>query len=823
MRKLFTFLFLLFCSSLALADTPAIHSAFSSASSTNSPLNPAALTNYTDMSIYYLSQIFGTVGTVLAGTSSQLMGRLFEQLNWGIFIISGVMVGYAVMLSTIRLATEGVTIAPGKSTLFTLIKLAIGVACIIPMSGTGYSLLQEMVMNVVVKGVGLADSIWTSGLEYLNDGGVVWTMPTQNDNNNPYTKIITPNAENALLSTSLGAQVFQNEVCMIGSRDTVNYQGPVNNGNPISVNGQSQPFYDVWQDTTHHTFNFPGINDPNSSGSSCGTASWNINGACSAGDTACAIGQEAMARLISSLMPAAQQYYCFESPNAPSCRGGSSFKNVNDGLSPYMFNALVSYYPTIQIYAKMQIDKSQASNKNFIQAAEQEGWIMAGRYYWDIMQITAVNDSLQDPSSYVSTSVTPPTGLGGVPALNKVVQKAPGDFTTAAGSSEFQNYINSVYTQSAQSSLGAGHAEQMMDANGNISAANTISDNAPLSAKAWNQVHGIFSPVINEINKISSLFSDFANSSHYNPIVFMHQVGAECIQITIIIWLTGGAVGFAAMLLMGACSSINPIPFALQTLLEWIKPIFMAIAMLLWAGGFFLTVYVPLYPYLIFLFASVGWFISVAEALVAAPLVALGLAHPENHDLLGKAEQAVMLLLSVFIQPSLLVIGMLAGIVFSYVAFELLIYTYSGFMMDILGTPQNTASMVNILDPVTHSQIYTSVFGGHGISTVITLPLLIVVFCVITYTILTQTFSLIHLLRDNVMRWIGAPSTGLPSPEQLAQETRGAVSTYSKGTGDGLGGSIVNPQALKATGELMDAASGKKAAEEAAQVAKLVI
>ncbi len=41
--------------------------------------------------------------------------------------------------------------------------------------------------------------------------------------------------------------------------------------------------------------------------------------------------------------------------------------------------------------------------------------------------------------------------------------------------------------------------------------------------------------------------------------------------------------------------------------------------------GIFLGYYLPLYPYMLFTFGVIGWIIIVIEAMVAAPLVAMGI------------------------------------------------------------------------------------------------------------------------------------------------------------------------------------------------------
>ena len=71
-------------------------------------------------------------------------------------------------------------------------------------------------------------------------------------------------------------------------------------------------------------------------------------------------------------------------------------------------------------------------------------------------------------------------------------------------------------------------------------------------------------------------------------------------------------------------------------------------------------------------FGAIGWMIGVAESLVAAPLVAMGLTHPEGHDLLGKAEQSLMLMLGIFIRPATILIGFIFAINMATIAVGLL-------------------------------------------------------------------------------------------------------------------------------------------------------
>ena len=70
------------------------------------------------------------------------------------------------------------------------------------------------------------------------------------------------------------------------------------------------------------------------------------------------------------------------------------------------------------------------------------------------------------------------------------------------------------------------------------------------------------------------------------------------------------------------------------------------------------ALYVPLLPLIIFFSATIGWVVKVIEALVAAPIVAVALMEPTEDDF-GRVSQAGMMLLNVTFRPVLMVAGLI--------------------------------------------------------------------------------------------------------------------------------------------------------------------
>jgi len=131
-------------------------------------------------------------------------------------------------------------------------------------------------------------------------------------------------------------------------------------------------------------------------------------------------------------------------------------------------------------------------------------------------------------------------------------------------------------------------------------------------------------------------------------------------------------------------------------------------------------------------FGAITWFAVVLEAVLAAPLVALGITHPEGHDLMGKAEQAIMLLSSVFLRPLLMIFGFIFGIILSYVGLSLFNKGYSianQFLNEFNG------DFLSILFPLVMMGIYTTA----------------------ALAIINRSFAMIHEVPNKVLRWIGGP------------------------------------------------------------------
>lgn len=184
-----------------------------------------------------------------------------------------------------------------------------------------------------------------------------------------------------------------------------------------------------------------------------------------------------------------------------------------------------------------------------------------------------------------------------------------------------------------------------------------------------------------------------------------------------------------------------------------VAPVVLAFITWLLVTGALLSIFLPLVPFTIFFFGVIGWFMAVIEAMVAAPLVAIGILSPnaQGHELLGKAEHAMGAMLAIFLRPSLMIFGLVGAMLLIVVVLQFLILSF-GFVMLFITK--------GVIDPLSFV-LFVSIFVYLVISTA------------------TKCFALIHMIPHQVMIWIAVHhqpgDRGAEGVEQLQQKVSGAA------------------------------------------------
>jgi len=674
----------------------------------------------TDKSVDYLSQLFGTVSGVLHGTSGDILGRLFEAFNYGVLVVAGFFLIYTILSTVINTAQDGQFMGQKFNSAWVVIRTIMGLSLLIP-KFSGYSMIQVIVLWVVVQGVGLANIGWDKALTYLQDGQAVHTKPMK-----------VPPPLVGIMGKILVAQVCSYKsglnrnstgtpkIMYNASARTVTFPngcGVINYGkdaDPASYKGPSTGTPKIPSATGNGGTKGTPI-------SPVATGSGGTNEAESSQMSVNSYTEDAIQQVITSLRAPAKQV----------ARAMNENKSLSESEGNQVVSSLVGasadYLNLIQPARKIVQKRQGAMTDDYFGQARKDGWIMAGRYYYAISSIkSASRESLGSYLPKVSLPSQPGSVLDDSSAvLDRYIIEAQDAVAGAMG----------LPKQGASGSMAEGS-----NASGQVKSMMNMMDE---------QMGDAMNP---------------ENSDSTDPILALQGMGQGMINGAMAIWIVG-AVSSAVAGVAGIWGAINPGGYIAANVVNWMVLFAFGIATMLFTTGVMLAVYLPLIPFIIFSFAALGWMIAVLEAVVAGPLVALGVTHPEGHDWLGKGEQAIMLLLSIFLRPILMIIGLIAAMVLSRV--------FIGFLSDgfwaVMGDIQ----------------------AGGGISGVANIAA-IFIFASLSVTVVNVVYAgCIVDLTHKVMVWIGLQPQTDRAVDQALAAGKDAAMDYSKGAAatGGAGGS----------------------------------
>jgi defect-in-organelle-trafficking protein DotA len=202
-----------------------------------------------------------------------------------------------------------------------------------------------------------------------------------------------------------------------------------------------------------------------------------------------------------------------------------------------------------------------------------------------------------------------------------------------------------------------------------------------------------------------------------------------------------------------------------------VMPIALAVCTIFLTMGITFSYYLPLVPFMLFLFGTLTWLMTVIEAMAAAPVIALAISAPEGgHDVLGKAEQAVGLIFSVFLRPVCLIMGLIAAIVLTYVALNVLNTTFGSIINSLFyANPQSNL----YFQPSKPGEYSTSAIMEIGSAA------MIIVYLMIVLALYNQCCTLIYTLVNKILQYVNIhPPTG--AEEAMVREVKAGMEGYAK-------------------------------------------
>lgn len=724
----------------------------------------------TDLSVSLLGQLFGSVGGVLPGSSGQIMGQLFKALNYGMVMLAGAVVTYTVVMSVVNTAQDGQFMGQQRNTAWTVLRTVGGISMLVP-KATGYSFIQVFIMWAVVQGIGLADTLWSQALQYLGHGSLVSSGPGSMNSN--MTTMIPYSID-----------LLESQICL---------QGLIKLTNDARNQGTQVPVYSWGTSYSNGTISFGATNTSNSDYATlknvCGEMNFNgvINNSTDPEyTTALQTAAIDMATTLASVGVLYNQTYAQGS--TPTENTGAVIRSIaSTGVVSAAANFINAMTPTMQAQST---SCNHSSTDNFMSGAQSQGWITAGGYYYNLAQIANNCDPTLSSGALTQTTAPSLSGTALFLLKNQLNNASALDYlsntlidmpssTGASGNTSSQCGNNPLNSSQGMciGVLSRAVWAQIMSASG-TQGGYTYSGNWQNSAQIGSAMAGtavaaflgagpvgglVVTIILSSLGALLVQFQDDFTDPNM-PLQNVAKLGNQMISAALAIWIASTAVMFITAAVMSIMNSMTGMGAAVISSAMTMVPVMTSVVVALIVNGVMLAVYVPLIPFLIYFFTTIGWIMSVVEAMVAGPLVALGVTHPEGHDLLGKSEQSLMLLLSVFMKPVAMIIAFFAAMILAKIGVQLL---NIGF-----------ATIVNKLG--------TGMFQALGLILVYTMALIRVV---------NMCFSVVYLLPDRVMRWIGVSpdsidveshlrmiKSGLREAAQTGADTSVRMTTGSKET-----------------------------------------
>ena len=616
-----------------------------------------------DLSQQYLGAIFGPMGTVLTGAGSVLLGQLFSIFNIAVLALGSLVVSYTIILTTINTAQEGEVMGKKWSSVWIPLRSTIGMGFLLP-TGSGYSLVQMLMMQIVLYGVAAADQLWATVSQAINQGTASGSVT------------MTPTPTKAAVSLLSGL------VCVETINSAPSCVTAVNGGVAAAYTVGNTVFFGIEGNATYTNVcgsisaasGVPNNVDPTEWGNA------NVSAFYSA--------------ISGGLSNAANEIVNVDAANWTS------------GQNLYG-DAVKAIQGTVAVAATLPTQPQQITDY---------GWLFAGSYYF---QLVSANNATTYPA---------PTTAG----LNTTQLSALGSACSATVGKAQQVITDYVKAQNVSNPSSTGVAGLNYQA-------------ASVDSNAQQMYDSISTP----IETLTLLVLGTLTTRAGDPVTSLRQIGSNIMITCENLWFTIMLAGLIIMLAGCSMAGIQPLCYALGVIITILTPVLSLMIVLLWAAGGAVGLYLPLVPYLVFSFTALGWFVLVIETIAAAPIVALGLVSPSAENL-GKASPAVMIIANVFLRPSLMVIGFVTSAKLVSAAIAMVNFGFSG--------------------AVTASTNGIGLFGCIA---------LIFIYCGLVVAIIHECFSLIHVLPDKIMRWIGG------SAERSGDSVKSQVGEIKKASEEG--------------------------------------
>lgn len=663
-----------------------------------------------DIAVGFLRQIFGSIvdggGT---GDQQSLLGVMMGVFNTAVLFLAMLFVLFTTIKGTVDSAHDGVLLGKHMSEIWIPIRTVAGTALLLPLS-SGFSLLQVAMIWLAMQGVGVADSVWQVAIGHFAQHGTLG-------------HINVPDAR------PLAANILRAEVCMAAMNKQ--YEAEERKSRIIAEKIRVPVAGGFGGELTEHRWR---KNGSNTSSAACGSLQWSENPEQAKTGSDAASVEFAGPQSLIDVWDGPATWFVSPLLEAHAVAVGemiTDLRPVAQGIvataqkpQAGVIEAAAGRYETaIAAAAKKAVDAApEVAQQSFLKEAETGGFVLAGTWFSHMVK---VNDAVQS-------------------AVNMVPVSKPIRIEDLEVNEALIGYRDAMTMTE----------EFLKDRSGAPRRAYDASIDEATSIRSMDDVMRLLSvPAMAALNNITTRIAG-ANTS---PVEQLRVLGNEIVMSGVylkgtyftIMGLSGGRL---ASWTVGNVFNVTEAARTLSGTVEWVSSA-------LWALGAWLAWYLPFVPVLWWVAGIARWLASVAEAVLAAPLMAAMHVHPGGDDFVGRAGPGYMLILAMVIQPALLLFGLvLAGAI---------MYPAGGALVNMM-----------FLGAV------SGVTGSTGVG-LIALVAWVALYVVMMTMAIHACFALVSSVPDNVMRWVGSQAGAQGVGIKEVEKSVGGLEQGSKGAGQG--------------------------------------
>ncbi len=696
-----------------------------------------------DAAIDMLRLVFGSVmDKIVPGIeqtamspSSGMLAEAFRYFNSGVLLFGSLILTYVTVMGIANTANDGQALGRRWSTFYTPLRTFTAAAALIP-GANGYAAIQILMLAMVAYSIGFASNMWKGLSEYML-GTNVAAEAVKSIVKDPAFDSIAVNA----MRMNLCAKGINAAMAAVSPDSQVNLQYVKIDAPPNKTLAGGQ--------INKTTFAFMDPRWPNSE-TLCGQIVMQStymapprNGSKLANDVAPSIKEaihQVRARYVESLFtgPFAQQ------------ADQIAQKAVADGatIDSLAFAKLIDDLKDRQmsdIVAAVSKTIAEGENGGPLDTLTEKGWVYAGSMYREMGRLKdAVRNTTVSSSDFIAGAGSP---------LETVLT---GDMLAAA---------NAIMTR--YSAVGAELSHRVFQmASQNPSKEPTLpklKTNFTVSDMTdGDGVRGYINGVFNQAsNYMLSGAIYYLEDPDADPVMKIKNLGDWLATVgeSLILFkalVVSGLKGAEKMALASAIPGTAALGGTFAAIAQYAAEIWSAFGTAVLGImylGYYLGIWIPMVPFLMFATGVVGWLVFLAEMMAAVMLWAAAHTTPAREDsFIGSQTQGYMLLMGGFFRPALMVIGLVAS--------NALLYPVTAFL--------NEAFLISFRSLQANS--VTGLFSLAGYFLIYGIAI------TASYMLL---FGLPQALPDNILRWIGA-GIGDLGEKGMASKIEGQASAQAR-------------------------------------------